>query len=77
MSTDLSRAESIEIKVRPNASWYSIVAIMPGAREHTVLTTKDWSEAQHLQQRLTVELIVGGKNMKIDEETGRLVVDYD
>ena len=74
---DLSNATSVEIIVRPGAKWFSVVALFPSGRDLTLFTPKLWEEAFHLQQRLTVELLQRGKDMKVDEETGRLVVDND
>lgn len=76
VTMDLTRAESIEVRVRPNARWYSLVAVLQSGMEMTILTEPEWHKVQHMLQRLTVELLQRGKDMKIDEETGNLVVDY-
>lgn len=77
VTMDLSRAESIEVRVRPNARWYSLVAVLQNGMEMTIITEPEWHKVQHMLQRMTVELLQRNKNMKIDEETGNLVVDYD
>jgi len=77
VAQDLSSATEIKIKVRPGARWYSVVAVLGDCRELTVHTTPDWDEALLWLQRLTVEILVNGKDMKEDQITGRLVVDYD
>jgi len=74
---DLSRATSVEVIIRPGARWFSVVALFPSGIDITLFTAKEWGEAFHLQQRIQVEIIQRGKDMKVDEETGRLVVDYD
>lgn len=74
---DLTRATSLEIRVRPNAKWFSLVALLESGMEMTVLTEKEWHKIHHMMIRMTVELLQRNKNMKIDLETGNLVVDYD